>query len=69
MFKYYFEQIHNVEVWPIISLSIFFIFFLGLLIWVFKTDKNYIMKMSNLPLDEDISDDTSLNGSKHEEDN
>lgn len=69
MFKYYFEQIHNVEVWPIISLSIFFIFFLGLLIWVFKTDKNYILKMSNLPLDEDISDDTSLNGSKHEEDN
>ena len=69
MFKYYFEQIHNVEVWPIISLSIFFIFFLGLLIWVFKTDKNYILKMSNLPLEEDSSDDTSLNGSKHEEDN
>lgn len=69
MFKYYFEQIHNVEVWPIISLSIFFIFFLGLLIWVFKTDKNYILKMSNLPLEGDNSDDTSLNGSKHEEDN
>lgn len=69
MFKYYFEQIHNVEVWPIISLAIFFIFFVSLLIWVFKTDKNYILKMSKLPLDGDSSDDTSLNKSKHEEDN
>ena len=69
MFKYYFEQIHNVEVWPIISLAIFFIFFVSLLIWVFKTDKNYILKMSKLPLDGDSADDTSLNKSKHEEDN
>ena len=69
MFKYYFEQIHNVEVWPIISLAIFFIFFLSLLIWVFRADKNYILKMSKLPLDENSSDDTSLNESKHEEDN
>jgi cytochrome c oxidase cbb3-type subunit 4 len=52
MFKYYFEQIHNVEVWPIISLSIFMIFFLGLLLWVFKVDKSYIDEMKNLPLDD-----------------
>ena len=69
MFKYYFEQINNVEIWPIISLSIFFIFFLVLLIWVFKTDKNHIIKMSNMPLEGNNSDNTSLKGSKHEKDN
>ncbi len=51
MFKYYFEQVHNVEIWPIISLTIFMLFFAGLLIWVFKADKNYINKMKNLPID------------------
>ena len=52
MFKHYFEQIHNVEVWPIISLSIFFIFFVSLIIWVIRTDKNYIKSMSNLPMED-----------------
>jgi cytochrome c oxidase cbb3-type subunit 4 len=52
MFKYYFEQVHNVEIWPIISLSIFIIFFIGLLIWVYTADKSYINKMKNLPMDE-----------------
>ncbi len=52
MFKHYFEQIHNVEVWPIISLSIFFIFFVGLIIWVVRADKNYIKTMSQLPMED-----------------
>ncbi|MEM7108605.1 MAG: cytochrome C oxidase Cbb3 [Bacteroidota bacterium] len=52
MFKHYFEQIHNVEVWPIISLSIFFIFFISLIIWVIRADKNYIKIMSNLPMED-----------------
>ncbi|MEM6524490.1 MAG: cytochrome C oxidase Cbb3 [Bacteroidota bacterium] len=52
MFKHYFEQIHNVEVWPIISLSIFFIFFISLIVWVVRTDKNYIKIMSNLPMED-----------------
>ncbi len=50
MFKYYFEQIHNVEVWPIISLSIFFVFFVGLLIYVARMKKEYISEMADLPL-------------------
>jgi len=53
MFKYYFEQVNNVEIWPIISLIIFITFFLGLLIWVVKVDKKYINEMSNLPMEED----------------
>ncbi|HBH24856.1 MAG TPA: cytochrome C oxidase Cbb3 [Cytophagales bacterium] len=53
MFKHYFEQIHNIEVWPIVSLVIFFLFFVGLLIHIFKIDKKFINKMENLPLEED----------------
>ncbi|MEO9802166.1 MAG: cytochrome C oxidase Cbb3 [Reichenbachiella sp.] len=51
MFKYYFEQVNGVEIWPIISLSIFFIFFVGLLWWVYRgVDKSYIDEMKNLPI-------------------
>lgn len=53
MFKHYFEQVHNIEVFPLISLFIFFLFFLGLLIWVCKADKSYIQSMQQLPLSEE----------------
>lgn len=51
MFKHYFEGIQNVEIWPIISLIIFFLFFVILILWIFKVDKKYIRKMKNMPLD------------------
>jgi len=51
MFKNYFEGIQNIEVWPIISLAIFFMFFIGLVIWVLMVDKKYINEMENLPLE------------------
>lgn len=53
MFKHYFEGIENVEVGPIIGLVIFFTFFLYLLYQVFITDKGFISKMGNMPLDDD----------------
>ncbi|MDH5602897.1 MAG: cytochrome C oxidase Cbb3 [Cyclobacteriaceae bacterium] len=53
MFKYYFDRVENVEIWPIISLIIFFVFFIGLIIWLIKMDKSYINKMKNLPLEHD----------------
>ncbi|QSE96303.1 cytochrome C oxidase Cbb3 [Fulvivirga lutea] len=61
MFKYYFEQIHNVEIWPIISLTIFMIFFLCLLLWVFTTDKGYITRMKNLPFEGGDLPESKLN--------
>ncbi|WP_422009188.1 cytochrome C oxidase Cbb3 [Roseivirga pacifica] len=53
MFKHYFEQVHNVEIWPIISLSIFFVFFVGLLVYVLRIKKDHISHMSAMPLNED----------------
>jgi cytochrome c oxidase cbb3-type subunit 3 len=53
MFKYYFEQVHNVEVWPIISLIIFFVFFIGLIGYVWKMRKDYVEHMGDLPLSDE----------------
>ena len=53
MYKNVLQSIENIEVWPVISFVIFFIFFLCLLLWVFTTDKKFIDKMSGLPMEED----------------
>ena len=60
MFKHYFEQIQGIEIWPIISLIIFFTFFVGLIWWVIKVDKGYLKEMENLPMKNDQSDDKSI---------
>jgi cytochrome c oxidase cbb3-type subunit 4 len=46
--------------WPVISFVIFFLFFLGLLWWVFTVDKKFIDEMKNLPIDKS-SDLSSVN--------
>ncbi len=51
--KHYFEGIVDVEIYPIISLILFFIVFIVMLIHVMKIPKTSIEKISNLPLDED----------------
>ncbi len=51
MFKHYFENIEGIDIYPIISLLIFFIFFVLLFIWVIRVDKQYIKDMEDLPLD------------------
>jgi len=47
------EQINGVEIYPIISLIIFFVFFLIVGYRVVSADKNYIEEMKNMPLDKD----------------
>lgn len=49
--KHHMESIEGISIFPIISLSIFFLFFVGLFWWVFTAKKEYINKVSNLPLD------------------
>ena len=49
--KGHMETIDGVEVYPMISLLIFFIFFVALFWWVFSTKKDYIKEVSNIPLD------------------
>lgn len=45
------ENIDGVQIYPIISLLIFFIFFAALFWWVFSAKKDYIKEVSNIPLD------------------
>lgn len=49
--KNHMESIAGIEVYPIISLTIFFTFFMLLFLWVFTAKKEYIKEVSNLPLD------------------
>lgn len=45
------ENIEGVQIYPIISLSIFFIFFVALFWWVFTARKEYINEVSEIPLE------------------
>ncbi len=54
--KHHMEGIDGVAIYPMISLLIFFIFFVVLFWWVLKAKKEYIIKVSNLPLDNDNTD-------------
>ncbi|WP_242120442.1 CcoQ/FixQ family Cbb3-type cytochrome c oxidase assembly chaperone [Aestuariivivens sediminicola] len=49
--KNHMESIADIEIYPIISLLIFFIFFVALFWWVITAKKDYIKKVSNLPFD------------------
>ena len=46
------ENIDGVEIYPIISLLIFFIFFAALFYWVITATKEHIKEVSNIPLEE-----------------
>jgi len=56
------EQIAGVEIFPIISLLLFFIFFMIVGYMVLTADKNYIKEMKKLPLDKnnDLNDENHL---------
>ena len=53
--KHNMETISGIEIYPILSLLIFFFFFVGLGLWVFSYRKEKIQEMSNIPLDEGLS--------------
>jgi cbb3-type cytochrome oxidase subunit 3 len=50
-FMHYLSDIDGVTIYPIISLFIFFVFFVGLFYWVYKMDKKSIDEIKNIPLD------------------
>lgn len=56
--KNHMDSIAGIEIFPMISLLIFFIFFVALFWWVFTAKKEYIDRMSNIPLDN--QNDTQL---------
>ncbi len=51
--KGYLESIEGVATYPMLSLLIFFIFFMLLGWWVFTASAKYIKEVSELPLEEE----------------
>jgi hypothetical protein len=49
--KHHLENILGIEIYPLISFVIFFLFFLGVLIWLLKVDKKHIQKLKNIPFE------------------
>jgi uncharacterized membrane protein len=61
MFKFikqYAETINSIEIYPIISLFIFLVFFIVLLVWVKKMRKEDVSEMANLPIAETNTNST-----------
>lgn len=52
--KHHLETITGVEIFPLISFVIFFVFFLALLAFVFSERKEHINAMKKLPLEDII---------------
>lgn len=49
----YLTSIAGIEIYPMISLFIFFVFFTLLILYVMKADKKHIREMKNIPLNGD----------------
>lgn len=55
--KYYLESISDVGIYPCISLLIFFFFFLGVILWLIRGNKEYFNQMGSFALDNDEKED------------
>jgi len=56
-----FNSSFNLAVFQIISTAIFILVFIGVVVWIFKMDKNIIKKMAEIPLDKD-NNETNTEG-------
>ncbi|MER2999613.1 hypothetical protein [Pontibacter populi] len=61
MYKNVLQAIDGIEIYPLISFSIFFVFFLGLIVYVALMDKKYVQAMSCIAC-EDETEDTTFEG-------
>ncbi|WP_460545008.1 cbb3-type cytochrome c oxidase subunit 3 [Echinicola sediminis] len=48
------SSIENIEIYPVISLLIFVLFFVGMGWWVLRADKQYLTHMSSLPVEDNL---------------
>ena len=54
--KHHMETIDGIAIYPILSLLIFFIFFVVLFFWVLTAKKQHIEHVSNLPFESSTND-------------
>ncbi|UCH66432.1 MAG: cbb3-type cytochrome c oxidase subunit 3 [Ignavibacterium sp.] len=66
MYKEILQSISGIELYAIVAMVIFILFFVGMAIWVIKVDKKYIKRMSELPIEEDKNEISNLAGGTNE---
>ena len=54
--KYHMESISGIEIYPLISFMIFFVFFILLTLYVIGMDKKEIGEITKLPLDDNSAE-------------
>ncbi len=59
MIKNVLLDIGGVGIYGIIALSIFFLFFAGMLLWVMRLNKGYLAEAESMPLELDLNDKNS----------
>ena len=51
MIEHVLHDLNGIEIFGIISVCLFFVFFSGMLIWAGRLKKSYLTSMQDLPLD------------------
>ena len=59
MIKNVLLEIGGVGIYGIIALSIFFLFFSGMLWWVMRLNKGYLSQAESMPLELDLNEEKS----------
>jgi len=62
MIRNYLQSIEGVEVYPLISLIIFVLFFVAIFVWMIRIDKKYLKEMSEMPLDLNTNGNSNSTG-------
>ena len=58
------ENIDGISIYPVISLLIFFLFFIVLIYYVKKMDKSRVDEISRIPLDDEYRQPETLTANK-----
>lgn len=53
--KHHMTSIGHIEIYPLFSFIVFFVFFVAVIVLVWKSDKKFIDKMQSLPLEDSIA--------------
>jgi hypothetical protein len=64
MYKNVLQAIEGIEIYPLISFTIFFVFFLGLLVYVALMDKKYVSSMSSLACSAEEDQEQTIGGNR-----
>ena len=60
MYKHFIKEMAGIEIYPLISLSIFFLFFIALMVYVFTIKKSSIMEVKQIPLEDSENSKNNL---------